>query len=265
MFTHGWCSYFVIIYQRRLGWGRSSKAALDSTSRHEYAGRSRIGCGGQYHLVGTEFQQRSIARSRGDRKVRSASQTAKWPVQAYQIKAAIRWLRAHAASYNFDPDKFIAWGMSAGGHLASIAGTSGGVKSLEDLSLGNSHYSSRVQAVVSWYSPSDFLRMGGWHDKADSPESELVGYPVQTCPQKVVRANPVTYITPDDPPFYIMHGTGDNSVPHSQSLILYEALQQAGVTATLISLPDYAHSDSRFNTGSRIAGVQEFLDTLFVQ
>ncbi|MCP4401136.1 MAG: alpha/beta hydrolase [bacterium] len=195
----------------------------------------------------------------------SFSQTAQWPVQAYQIKAAIRWLRAHAAGYNVDPDKFIAWGMSAGGHLASIAGTSGDEKRLEDLTLGNSHYSSRVQAVVSWYGPSDFLRMGGSHDNADSPESELVGCPVQTCPEKTARANPVTYITPDDPPFYIMHGTGDSSVPHSQSVILYDALQQAGVTATFISLPDYVHSDPRFNTGSRIAGVQEFLDTLFAQ
>lgn len=195
----------------------------------------------------------------------SFSQTAQWPVQAYQIKAAIRWLRAHAANYNVDPDKFIAWGMSAGGHLASIVGTSGDVKSLEDLSLGNSQYSSRVQAVVSWYGPTDFLQMGGSHDNANSPESELVGCPVQTCPEKVARANPMTYITPDDPPLYIMHGTGDNSVPHSQSVILYEALQQAGVTATLISLPDYAHGDPRFNTGSRIVGIQEFLDTLFMQ
>ena len=106
--------------------------------------------------------------------------------------------------------------------------------------------------------------MGEWHDDGDSPESELVGCPVQTCPEKAARANPVTYITPDDPPFYIMHGTVDSSVPHSQSVILYDALQQAGVTATLISLPDYAHSDPRFNTGSRIAGVQEFLDSLFM-
>ena len=82
--------------------------------------------------------------------------------------------------------------MSAGGHLASIVGTSGDVQSLEDLSLGNSHYSSRVQAVISWYGPSDFLRMGEWHDDGDSPESELVGCPVQTCPQKAARANPAT-------------------------------------------------------------------------
>ncbi len=193
----------------------------------------------------------------------SLTDKAVWPVQAYQVKAAIRWLRAHAEEYNFDPDRFIAWGMSAGGYLACIIGTSEGVESLEDVSLGNGEYSSRVQAVVSWYTPTDLLQM--FDDDADSIGARLLGCPVQSCPEKAAAASPITYLTPDAPPFYLMHGTSDALVPHNQSVILYKALQEAGVEATFISLPGYVHMDHRFNTGDRIAGVQEFLDSLFMQ
>ncbi len=195
----------------------------------------------------------------------SLTDKAIWPSQAHQTKTAIRWLRAHADEYNFDPDKFIAWGMSAGGHLACIIGTSEGVESLEGASLGNGEYSSRVQAVVSWYTPSDFMKMLEIDNSADSPGARLIGCPIQDCPEKAIAASPVTYVSAEAPPFYLMHGTKDMLVPHSQSIILYEALQEAGVDATFISLPGYAHMDYRFNTGDRIAGIQEFLDSLFMQ
>ncbi|MEX2261351.1 MAG: alpha/beta hydrolase [Bryobacteraceae bacterium] len=84
---------------------------------------------------------------------------ATFPSQIYDVKAAIRWVRANAKQYGFDPERIAVFGASAGGHLAALAGTSGGVKELEG-SLGNAEESSRVQAVVDWFGPTDFLQMG---------------------------------------------------------------------------------------------------------
>jgi len=186
----------------------------------------------------------------------------KWPTQINQVKSAVRWLRANAKKYNLDPNTFIVWGESAGAHLSNMVGTTGGVKEFNDSSLGNEGVSDRVQGVVSWYSPVDFLKMGGYHNEANSPESELLGGAVQTLPEKAKTANPITYVTPDEPPFYIMHGTGDELVPHSGSVLLNEALKKAGVDSTFISLEGYSHGDSRFNTGDRIKGVEEFIDRI---
>ena len=80
-----------------------------------------------------------------------------FPAQIYDVKAAVRWIRANAKQYKFNPDKIAAWGGSAGGTLTALVGTSGDVKELEDLSLGNPTQSSRVQAVVDWFGQTDFL------------------------------------------------------------------------------------------------------------
>ncbi len=82
------------------------------------------------------------------------SSDAIWPAQSYDCKAAIRFLRANAAKYNLDPDHFGVGGDSAGGHLAAFVGTSGDVKEMEG-DLGNPNVSSRVQAVVDWFGPTD--------------------------------------------------------------------------------------------------------------
>jgi dipeptidyl aminopeptidase/acylaminoacyl peptidase len=100
------------------------------------------------------------------------------------------------------------------------------------------HVSSRVQAVCDWFGPTDFLQMSKFpsqmdHDAADSPESKLVGGAIQENKEKVASANPITYVTGDDPPFLIMHGDKDPLVPHSQSELLHAALTKAGVPSTL--------------------------------
>jgi acetyl esterase/lipase len=175
------------------------------------------------------------------------SQHAVYPAQIEDCKAAVRWLRAHAGDYNLDADRFAAWGASAGGHLAALLGTAGDVKAFE---VGEHlDVSSRVQAVVDFFGPTDFTQMskhapeGGPidHDAANSPESRLIGGPVQENKDKCAKANPVTYVTKDDPPFLIMHGEEDNIVPHQQSELLRDALQQAGVPVTLRLIPDAGH------------------------
>src|SRR5205085_12369694 len=86
------------------------------------------------------------------------SQDAKFPAQIHDCKAAVRWLRANAQKYNLDPNKFAAWGASAGGHLVALLGTTGAAAELEG-HVSDLKESSRVQAVVDWCGPTDFLEM----------------------------------------------------------------------------------------------------------
>lgn len=193
----------------------------------------------------------------------SLSDKAKWPAQLHEAKAAVRWLRAHAGEHGLDPDRFIAWGLSAGGHMAAMLGVSEGVAELEG-ELGSNEESSRVQAVVSWCGPSDFLQMGRGkiinHDSPKSPESRLIGGPIQDLPERVRLANPIAYVHSNVPPCYLAHGDADLLVPYQQSEILHDALREAGVSVELEIQKGYGHGDPRFNTGRRIKGVQSFLE-----
>ena len=174
------------------------------------------------------------------------SQHAKFPAQIEDCKAAVRWLRAHAAEYRLNAKHIVAWGGSAGGSLAAMLGTTGDVKEFEV--GGNLDQSSRVQAVVDYFGPTDFLQMdahrlpnGMTHDPADSPESLLIGGAIQENKEKVARANPITYVTNDDPPFLICHGDADLMVPHHQSVLLEAALKKAGVPVTFYTVPGAGH------------------------
>jgi acetyl esterase/lipase len=192
-----------------------------------------------------------------------------FPAQIEDCKAAVRWLRANAARYNLDPGRIAAWGSSAGGHLAALLGTSGGVKELEGAALGNPDQSSRVQAVVDFFGPTDLLQMDAQaarnpavasrikHDDPKSPESRLVGGPIQDSREKAARANPIAYVTSDDPPFLIMHGDQDPLVPTAQSEILHRALRAAGVDATFHVVKDAGHG---FGGPEINRMVDEFLD-----
>jgi len=175
------------------------------------------------------------------------SQHAVFPAQIEDCKAAIRWLRAHAKEYNLDPGHFAAWGSSAGGHLVALLGTSGELKAFD---VGaNLDVSSRVQAGVDFFGPTDFTLMSKYslpnapfdHDAADSPESLLIGGAIQQNLAKAAKASPITYISADDPPFLIMHGDKDNLVPYQQSELLRDALQKAGVPVTFEIIKGAGH------------------------
>ena len=194
------------------------------------------------------------------------SQDAIWPAQAYDCKAAIRFLRANAAKYHFDPDHFGVGGDSAGGHLAAFIGTSGDVREMEG-DLGNTNVSSRVQAVVDWFGPTDLTLMGQEsgpdsmikHDAPDSPESRLLGGPVQEKHDLAKTANPLTYIDKNDPPFLIMHGDKDQLVPLQQSIILAKALMDAGVEVTMKTMPGAGHEGPQFRTPESQRLIESFL------
>ncbi|MGA2256818.1 MAG: alpha/beta hydrolase [Thermoguttaceae bacterium] len=187
------------------------------------------------------------------------STQAPFPAQIEDCKAAIRWLRANAKTYNLDPGRFGVWGASSGGHLAALVGTSGDAKDLEG-TLGELGPSSRVQAAVDWFGPTDIAKMGGGHDQPDSPESILLGGPVPKNKDKAERANPITYVSKDDPPFLIMHGDRDNMVPFHQSELLYEALKKAGVDATLKPVKGAGHGGPAFGSEENKRLVEDFFD-----
>ena len=195
------------------------------------------------------------------------SSEALFPAQINDCKAAVRWLRANAAQFGLDAGHIGAWGESSGGHLATLLGVTGGVADLEG-DLGNADQSCRVQAVVDFFGPTDFLQMDAHalpgatlkHDPPTSPESQLVGGAIQENDQKVARANPITYVTKDAPPFLNVHGEQDLSVPLHQSELLYEALKRARVDVTFYKIAGAGHSGNIFYTEMMQAEVAAFFD-----
>ncbi|MBI5685049.1 MAG: alpha/beta hydrolase [Verrucomicrobia bacterium] len=170
-----------------------------------------------------------------------------FPAQIEDCKAAIRWLRAHAKQYGLNPDRFGVWGSSAGGHLVALLGTSGGVKVFD---VGaHPDVSSRVQAVCDFYGPTDLLQMDAHalpearlkHDPASSPESRLIGGAIQENKEKTARANPIVYASKDDPPFLIVHGDKDPTVPIHQSQLLFDALKKAGASVHFHTIKGAGH------------------------
>lgn len=192
-----------------------------------------------------------------------------WPAQIEDCKTAVRWLGANAARFRLDPNRIGVFGTSAGGHLAAILGTSREEPSLEGADLGNPQFSSSVKAVVDLYGPTDLLAMdaqklpcypGLSANASYMPPSLLMGCAIQSCQEKTMTANPITYVTPDDPPFLIMQGQADCLVPRQQSQLLYDALRASGVNATLVLLPTAGHADDQFDDAPNAAIVDAFLD-----
>jgi acetyl esterase/lipase len=225
------------------------------------------------------FAQDGIAMAAIDYRL---TPTITFPKNAEDVKTAIRWLRANAGSYNLDPRRIGLWGTSAGGHLATVAAvTPAGLLEGE----GNLDQSSAVQCVLDAYGPvlfdvmdqqieqeratlqtvnaklAQYQQSRGMpaigpqqHDHADSPESKLVGAPLQTVRERVRAASPLNYLTDQAPPFLIMHGLADNSVPHHQSIMLYEALSALGKDVTLRLVDGLPHSFMNVSDLDTVAG-----------
>jgi acetyl esterase/lipase len=184
---------------------------------------------------------------------------ATFPAQIEDVKEAVRFLRVNAKKYNLDPDRFGAWGGSAGGHLVALLGTSGDVKELEG-DGPNKEVSSRVQAVCDFFGPTDLAKLVGNSTNAQSPVLKLLGGPVADKKAEAERANPITHISKKAPPFLIVHGDKDTTVPLSQSELLHEALKKAGVESTLIVLPGAGHGGAAFNEPDTAKKIDEFFD-----
>ena len=195
------------------------------------------------------------------------SSEALFPAQIHDCKASVRWLRANADRYGLDANHIGVWGDSSGGHLASLLGTADHVALLEGNS-GNTNQSSWVQAVVDFFGPTDLLQMqahalpSSWldHNAADSPESLLVGGPIQENREKAEEADPIKYVTRNAPPFFIVHGEQDPLVPCHQSELLFEALKKAKADVTFYKIAGAGHGGVVFESEMMRAAVLAFFN-----
>lgn len=194
----------------------------------------------------------------------SLSIWAKFPQQIYESKAAIRWLRANAEPLGFDAENFIFWGVSAGGHLSNIIGTTSGTIILEGDLGKNLNVSSAVQKVISWYAPTDLLQMKNnrfWAFPTDLTTSFYLGFFIHKKIKKTKIANPLNYINKKTPPFFLTHGTKDTIVNENQSELLYQKLIEKGVFV-IYEKTDFLHGDIRFNGKEQLKMTEEFLDKI---
>lgn len=173
------------------------------------------------------------------------STRATFPAQLHDVRAALRWLGRIAGAYGFDGSRIGLLGSSAGGHLAALAALAP-PECFPDPDAICREQPGRVRAVVDAYGPTDFLQIDA-HRPPDgtvsrdpetlllppgmtrsaephSFESLLLGAPIESCPDRVGRANPAAYAAPGAPPFLILHGRSDTTVPAHQSELLYAAL-----------------------------------------
>ncbi len=173
------------------------------------------------------------------------SSEALFPAQIHDCKGALRWLRAHAEDYGYDAEKVVVAGTSAGGHLAALMGTSGNVAELEGATSGNAEQSSRVQGIIDYYGPSDFVLRSKSHPaKTEVPDGsvyKLLGGKASENLPAARTASPITHVSEDDPPLLMLHGAKDTTVLLEQSEVLRDAYAKLGLEVNLVVIPDARH------------------------
>jgi len=169
---------------------------------------------------------------------------ARFPAAIDDVRAAVRFLRAHAADYGLDKNRVAIWGGSAGGQLAALAATEcqpGDGKTESDC----------VQAAAVWYGVFDFTSVTPPANAPPPPPAagrpaggpaSYFGCAPAACPDVAAKASPVTFVDPKDPPFLLVHGDVDRTVPVTQSREMMAKLKAAGVQADYQELAGYDHS-----------------------
>jgi acetyl esterase/lipase len=173
------------------------------------------------------------------------SPEALWPAQIEDCKLGVRWLRANAAKYHVDPNRIGCWGTSAGGHLVACLGTMGDEGKFEG-DGGYSGVSSRVQAVADFSGPTDFTEgsegLTGSNADHEAPILDaLIGSTFAQKPEAWKQASPIVFVKTDDPPFLVVHGDADRTVPYDQSKKFVAALQKAGVSVQFLTVHGGGH------------------------
>jgi acetyl esterase/lipase len=199
------------------------------------------------------------------------STEASYPAQIFDVKGAIRFIRAHSKEYNIDPDNIGAVGQSAGGHLVSLLATTNGVEILEGDVGSNTEYSSHIKYGVDLYGPTDIFTIAhqGFgkisKDTTDMPEARLIGFHNEgegTFALKELKdrneknlpnykkvllaklASPLYLATSSTVPMFICHGDFDTKIPFAQSYMFYEALKSLGVDVNFQAAYGQNHSDN---------------------
>ena len=196
----------------------------------------------------------------------------KWPAQIEDVKCAVRYLRAHAKELNINPEKIAAIGDSAGGNLVLLLGLMDPKDGLEG-DGGNPKESSRVQAVINFFGPTDLRTWAAEPQAAAAAEKAL-----KTTPQAILeaflgtsdraakvtaQASPITYVSAGDPPILTFHGTADPVVPFDQAKSLEVALEKAGLKHTLVPMEGEGHGWTGILLVDSMLKSFDFLDTVF--
>ena len=193
------------------------------------------------------------------------STVAPFPGMIHDIKAAIRFLRAKAGDYGFDPAKMGVAGSSAGGHLAALVGVTNGVKALEGKEGDYLSTSSDMRFTISLFGASNLMTIlsqskpQGLKMRVPALQLLLDGQPDEK-PELAKLASPVQHLDAKDPPLLLIHGDADPQMPPEQSQELAEACKKAGVKVQLEMIPGAVHGGKQFFDETRIAHIKAFID-----
>jgi acetyl esterase/lipase len=192
------------------------------------------------------------------------STVARFPAQVHDIKAAIRYLRAHAAEYAYPASRFVIAGSSAGAHLAALVGVSNGQAELEGAVGDDRQVSSDVQAIVSLYGASNLTSIlaqstpHGLSVRGPALDLLLGGAP-EMVPELARLASPVFHVDASDPPLLLLHGDQDNQMPINQSHELEGAYEKLGLPVRLVVVHGSGHGGPAFTDAAHLALIDEFL------
>ena len=171
-----------------------------------------------------------------------------WPKNLEDVREAVRWTRLNASRFGIDPERVVAMGESAGGHLAALLGTYPDGPVTPDVPPGSTgvgpvpgEVSARVDAVIDFYGPADLADLTRQSPSAGKAVRQFLGGDPAQRPGRSTSASPTALASPDDAPTLIVHGTADTLVPIAQSEALAAALARAGVPTQFIALPGAAH------------------------
>lgn len=240
-----------VVYSRESGWCDHVTDNLHMTViYHDHPGEKKLYpcvlwvCGGGWKWVNEEAYLPNLMPLAEAGYVLASveyqcSNTAQWPVPLIQLKEAIRFLRKNADRYSIDSNRIGIMGESSGGHLASLVGTTCGLKEFEKGE--NLDESSDVQAVCSWYTPTGLERF-----EHDPQLGDLIMRFLNGDITKSKEADPRTYITEKCPPFLLFHGTKDTLVPIQCSEDLYSALDAKNVPVDYYRINGSDHADYPF-------------------
>jgi len=187
-----------------------------------------------------------------------------FPAQVRDCNRALEFLYQNAAKYGYDKNRIALIGFSAGGHLASLVGLSGNNAVTEFYPLGVKP-NFKITCVMDFYGPSDFVMLAGAPDTSinndRNPVALLLGALPAQRPDLARRASPATYVDKNDPPFFIVQGEKDESVPSTQSIVLASWLRLAGVPYQLTVVPGAPHYGPMFDVESIRKDLFKFLRT----
>lgn len=206
-----------------------------------------------------------------------------WPAPLLDVRAAIRFLRAHAEEFQLKTDKIALMGNSAGAHLSNMVAALAGRSIMKGEELGNADIDDSVQCLVSLFAPTDLYKIDfdDWSgigvnaepgknivveadmfDPREKPHNLLLGYPARENREAASYASPVNFVNEDFPPAYYLHGIKDKIVPYTQSIAMWRRVNMecSGDRAKLELFPDADHGDPLMKTDENINKILDFVD-----